>query len=62
MLIDELGDTPATARAFLSRLMAWGVPPTTTEGRAIARPFLFEAPHIYFYLAILLNLSRRRAL
>lgn len=26
MLIDELGDTPPTARAFLSRLMAWGVP------------------------------------
>ncbi|ULR45470.1 hypothetical protein [Rhizobium sp. K102] len=28
-MIDELGDTPATAnqfRAFLSRLMAWGVP------------------------------------
>lgn len=42
MLIDELGDTPATARAFLSRLMAWGVPPTTTEGRAIARPFLLR--------------------
>jgi integrase len=39
LAIDELGDTPATAnqfRAFLSRLMAWGVPRGFCTGNPVA--------------------------